>query len=59
MEDNPVICDCNDVCKNTIVYLITDKKLKTVNQVSFESNAGTGCGGCHTEIQELINQLNN
>ena len=56
MEDNPVICDCNEVCKQTIVYLITDKKLKTVDQIGSETKAGTGCGGCHSEIQDIINK---
>lgn len=59
MEENPVICDCNDICKSSIVTEITDKQLKTVYQVGQAIKAGTGCGGCQTDIQGILNELNN
>ncbi len=59
MVENPVICDCNDVCKSDIVDKIKDKNLKTINEVGKELDAGTGCGGCQFDIQDILNEINN
>lgn len=58
MEENPIICDCNDVCKSVIVDEIKDKNLKTINDVGEKVSAGTGCGGCQTDIQQILNEIN-
>ncbi|MDD5184709.1 MAG: (2Fe-2S)-binding protein [Paludibacter sp.] len=59
MVEDPVICDCNDVCKSDIVDKIKDKNLKTINEVGKELDAGTGCGGCRYDIQDILNEINN
>ncbi len=59
MEENPIVCDCNEICKSLIVERITDKKLTTVYQVGIELKAGTGCGGCQTDIQTILDEVNN
>lgn len=59
MAEDSIICDCNEICKSLIVAEITDKKLITVEQVGKEINAGTGCGGCQVDIQDILNEINN
>ena len=57
MTENPIICDCNDICKSSIVYVVNTKKLVSVEQVGKEINAGTGCGGCQSDIQDILNEI--
>ncbi|MDD3322024.1 MAG: (2Fe-2S)-binding protein [Paludibacter sp.] len=59
MIENQIICDCNDICKSSILAEIFEKKLVTVEQVGKELNAGTGCGGCQVDIQDILNEINN
>ncbi len=53
-----IICHCMDVDRDTIVKAIKEKKLTTVEQVGDETQAGTGCGGCQDQIQEILNEIN-
>jgi NAD(P)H-nitrite reductase large subunit len=46
MLDDVLICNCNEIYKNTIVKAIKDKGLKTVEKVGEETTAGTICGHC-------------
>ncbi len=59
MAESTIICDCKDVCKSVIVEEIKDKNLKTVDDVGLAAQAGTGCGGCHSDIQDILNEINN
>ena len=59
MTEDQIICDCNDICKSTLLEEISEKKLITIEQVGKELNAGTGCGGCQVDIQDILNEMNN
>ncbi|MBQ7843581.1 MAG: (2Fe-2S)-binding protein, partial [Odoribacter sp.] len=37
---------------------IREKGLKTVEEVGEVTNAGTGCGGCQEQIQEILDEIN-
>ena len=37
---------------------IREKGLKTVEEVGEATNAGTGCGGCQEQIQEILDEIN-
>lgn len=52
------ICNCMGVDRDTIVKAIKEKKLTTVEQVSDETQAGTGCGGCVDTIQSILDEVN-
>lgn len=56
MVENPIICNCNDISRVTIVDAIKDKKLKTEEAVGDETKAGTVCGGCSSDIQEILEE---
>ena len=50
-----VICRCHKVTEDEIINSIKEGA-KTVEAVGEKTKAGTGCGGCKTKIQELINK---
>lgn len=53
MPDDKQICDCNGVCKGTIVKAIQAGKT-TVPAVGKATRAGTGCGSCKKMVAGLI-----
>lgn len=57
MEDIE-ICHCNGVMKSEIVKAIREKGLKTVEDVQDATDAGTGCGGCINDIEEILKEVN-
>lgn len=54
-----IICHCFEVSREEIEKAIQEKGLKTVEEVGENTNAGTGCGGCQEEIQEILDRINN
>lgn len=52
------ICQCFDVTREEIEKAIKENGLKTVEEVGEATNAGTGCGGCQEQIQEILDQIN-
>ena len=53
-----VICHCLEVSREEIENAIREKGLKTVEEVGEVTNAGTGCGGCQEQIQEILDEIN-
>jgi bacterioferritin-associated ferredoxin len=47
-----------DVYKSTIVNAINEQGLQTVEEVGDATEAGTVCGACHDEIQEILDEIN-
>ena len=58
MEDDKLICICNEIYKKTIVKAIKEKGLKTVEEVGEVTEAGTVCGQCQDDIQEILDETN-
>jgi len=52
------ICHCFQVDRDTIVKAIQEKNLTTVEEVGNETHAGTGCGGCQPEIENILKETN-
>lgn len=57
MAEDILICTCNEVYKSEIVKAITEKGLKTVEEIGEETGAGTVCGQCQDDIQAIIDEL--
>lgn len=57
MEDIE-ICSCNGVMKSEIVKAIKEKGLKSVEEVQDETSAGTICGSCIPDIEDILNEIN-
>jgi len=58
MDGDKLICNCMEVYKSTIVKAIKEKGLKTVEEVGKITEAGTVCGQCQDEIQEILDEIN-
>ncbi len=58
MEEDIIICNCNEIYKSTIVNAIKEKGLTTVEEVGDATEAGTVCGGCQDDIQEILDEIN-
>lgn len=57
MKEDKLICTCMDVYKSTIVKAIQEKGLTTVEDVGSATEAGTVCGQCQEEIQQILDQI--
>lgn len=58
MAQDIIICNCNEIYRSKIVKAITEKNLKTVEEVGEATTAGTVCGQCQDDIQEILDKLN-
>jgi len=56
-EDFEIVCKCFGVTDNEIIKAIRENDLKTVEQVTYYTKAGGGCGHCHPKIEALIEQV--
>lgn len=57
MEDIE-ICHCNGIMKSEIVQAIKEKGLKSVEEVGEVTGAGTICGGCIPDIEDILKEVN-
>lgn len=58
MDNDEIICNCNEVYKSTIVKAVREKGFKTVDEVGEETEAGTVCGQCQDDIQDILDDIN-
>ncbi len=58
MANDDIICNCNEISRDEIIKAIKEKGLKTVEEVGEATTAGTVCGGCQEEIQEILDAVN-
>ena len=52
-DDRPV-CDCNGVCKGSIVNAIREKGLQTLDAVRAYTKASASCGSCTPLVEQLL-----
>ena len=48
------VCNCNGVCKGTIVEAIRQRGLGSTQEVVAVTRAGSGCGSCKPLVTELL-----
>ncbi len=56
-EDFEVVCNCFGVTDREIVKAVRENNLKTVEQVTYYTKAGGGCGQCHPKIEAIIEKV--
>ena len=56
-EDFEIVCKCFGVTDNEIIRAIRENDLTTVEQVTYYTKAGGGCGQCHPKIEALIEKV--
>ncbi len=54
LPDDTQICDCNGVCKGTIVSAIREHGLTALGDVVKRTKAGSSCGGCKDRVANLL-----
>lgn len=53
-EEGKLVCKCFNVTDQTIIRVIRENHLKTVDDVTAFTKAGGGCGECRDEIAEIL-----
>lgn len=54
LPDDARVCNCNGVCKGTIVQAIRQGGLGSTPEVVAVTRAGAGCGSCKPVVSELL-----
>ena len=54
LADDARVCNCNGVCKGTIVAAIRQGALGSTQEVVAVTRAGAGCGSCKPLVTELL-----
>ncbi len=57
MSEN-IICVCNEITEKTIEDAIRNGGLTTVEEVEEATTAGSVCGGCIPDIEEMLEKIN-
>ena len=55
--EGTIVCTCFGVTDKEIERVVRENDLTTVEQVTNYSKAGGGCGGCHGEIEKIIERV--
>lgn len=56
LAQGKTICACKQVGKTTICNAIRDNNLSSVDDISECTSAGTGCGTCVPELQQILDE---
>ncbi len=56
MDGDTIICNCNEIYKSEIIKAIEEKGCSTVEDIGEATGAGTICGGCIDDIQEILDK---
>ncbi|RCX23107.1 nitrite reductase (NADH) large subunit [Fontibacillus phaseoli] len=54
MSDEEIVCGCNGVTKATIVDVITNQGLTTVDEIKACTGATRSCGGCKPVVEQIL-----
>jgi len=54
LEEEDIICSCNNVSYGNICEAIEEKELRTVEEIQKCTKAGTGCGGCLPMVKAVL-----
>lgn len=58
MDEDVEICHCNNIMRSEIIKTIKEKGLKTADEVGEETTAGTVCGSCIPDIEDILQEIN-
>jgi NifU-like protein len=56
-EEGEIVCKCFGVTDKAIERAVKENGLTSVEQVTYYTKAGGGCGMCHEKIQEIIDRV--
>lgn len=55
--EEKIVCKCFGVTDRKIIRVIKENNLKTVEEVTYYTKAGGGCGKCKPEIEKLLKEF--
>jgi NAD(P)H-nitrite reductase large subunit len=58
MDREEIICHCMEITRGEIIDAIKNNHLTTVEEVGDATEAGTVCGSCQDDIEEILKTLN-
>lgn len=56
MNDD-IICNCMQISRGEIIAAIKEKGAKTFEDIQNATEAGTVCGGCQDDIEDIIAEI--
>ncbi|HEY5747605.1 MAG TPA: nitrite reductase large subunit NirB [Chryseolinea sp.] len=54
LPDSAQICACENITKGDLVFQITEKGVKTLDDLKRSTKACTGCGGCTPMVNDIL-----
>jgi nitrite reductase (NADH) large subunit len=54
LPDSAQICNCNGVCKGSLIEAVVDGGCATPREVMARTRAGTGCGSCRASVKAIV-----
>ncbi len=57
-KNEKIVCQCYDVTESAIRKAIKDAGLKDIEDVAKATQAGSGCGRCHSQIKVILDEEN-
>lgn len=57
-DENEIICHCNEITRGQIIDAIKNGGLTTFDEVAEATEAGTVCGSCQDDIEEILEEIN-
>lgn len=57
MADHEKVCECNGVSKVTIVEVICDQNLNSIEEIKACTKASSSCGGCRPIVASLLDYV--
>lgn len=58
INEDEIICHCNEITRGQIIEAIKSKGLKTFDEVAEATEAGSVCGSCQDDIEEILAEVN-
>lgn len=58
MDREEIICNCMEITRGEIEDAIKSGGLKTIEEVGEATEAGTVCGSCHDDIEDILKEIN-
>ena len=56
MDNEEIICNCMQITRGEIIEAIVAGNL-TIEEIGDETEAGTVCGSCHDDLEDIIKEV--
>jgi len=57
-KNDEIVCVCMEITRGEIIESIKANKLTTVEEIQDVLEAGTGCGSCIDDLEEILKEVN-